>query len=230
MLITSAPYRHQISSGSTLTQELATMEIITTPLVNGLSLLIARLDIGKCSPADSYDRLVNALTTFCETKLRYPSHADEIVRKIIDIISLKLNEGIDILDLRAYGFAVAKHLLSDYRRKVVPEYLDDTAVIIETYGAQATSDYALKAEIDNECRLKCLQRLPPGQQDLLVRYYRGGLHCKDERENIAKDLDITPEALCNRIARIRKKLLRWRSEYSEDTKEFVMNDIMQPLL
>jgi RNA polymerase sigma factor (sigma-70 family) len=206
------------------------MEIITAPLVNGLSLLLARLDLGNCSPTDGYDHLINALTTFCEHKLRYPNHADEIVRKVIDIISLKLNDGIDILDLRAYGFAVAKHLLSDYRRKALPEYLDDTTAIIENYGMQMTPNYALQAEIDDECRLKCLQRLPSEQRDLLMRYYRGGLHCKDERENIAKDLDITPEALCNRIARIRKKLLRWRSEYRENTKECVMNGTMQLML
>jgi RNA polymerase sigma factor (sigma-70 family) len=206
------------------------MEILTTPLGNGLSLLLARLDLDKCSRNDSYDRLVTTLTIYCERKLRYPNHAEEIVRKVIDIISLKLNEGINILDLRVYGFAVAKHLLSDYRRKVLPEYLDDTAMIIENYRTQTTPDYALQAEIDDECRLKCLQRLPPEQRDLLMRYYRGGLHCKDERENIAKDLDITPAALCNRITRIRKKLVRWRSEYSEGTKGFVMNGIMQPLL
>lgn len=188
------------------------MQHASIPPVKGLALLLEHLDPDQRSTASKYEHLVNTLTTFCEHRLKSPVHADDIVRRTVDILSLKLSEGEPIANLRAYAFAVARHLLSDYRKTKHPEYLDEAIVNIECRNNPAGDD-AMERELMDECRWKCLQSLPQSQRDLITRYYREGLHCKSARMQMAEELNITPEALANRISRIRKKLIQRQSRY-----------------
>lgn len=173
---------------------------------SGLQMLLERLDGDHLCAGRKYRDLTVTLSLFCERRMRRPADADDIVRRTIDIVAAKLAGGNDILNLRAYSFAVARHLLRDYRKRVLPEHIDEhLARTLKCTRHLAQVEY-LEKEAKDECRQRCLNSLPTEQRDLILKYYHRGLHCKPYREQMARELEINIEALNNRISRIRKKL------------------------
>lgn len=174
--------------------------------LDGFDILLERLDQDDLRAGCKYRNLIRILLGFCEQQMRYPAYADDIVRRTIDIVVEKLAGGRNILNLNAYSFAVARHLLSDYRKRLLPEYIDDNLTHTLKCNRHLAQIDSIGKEIMEECREKCLQSLPDEQRNLIVKYYERGLHCKVYREEMARNLGISVEALNNRISRIRKKL------------------------
>jgi DNA-directed RNA polymerase specialized sigma24 family protein len=66
-----------------------------------------------------------------------------------------------------------------------------------------------EAEPEDEQRLSCLNRclgqLPPGEKDLLLRYYQGGDNIRN-RKDLCRERDTTINALRIQVHRVRRKL------------------------
>lgn len=182
---------------------MATRELLAP---DGFDLLLERLDRDHLQAGWKYRNLVGTLLGYCEQQMHYPAYADDIVRRTIDIVTEKLACGENILNLQAYSFAVARHLLSDHRKRLLPEYIDDSLTRTLKCNRQLVQIDSIEKEVREECRERCLQSLPIEQRDLIVKYYERGLHSKAYREEMAANLGISVEALNNRISRIRKKL------------------------
>lgn len=174
--------------------------------LNGLQMLLERLDQDNLCAGRKYRDLIGMLLMFCEQQMHCPVYADDIVRRTIDIVAQKLSGGEDIINPRAYSVAVARHLLSDHRKRLIPEYIDDHLAHTLKCNRQLVQIDSIEKEVREECRQKCLESLPGEQRELIVKYYERGLHCKLYREEMARELNINVEALNNRISRIRKKL------------------------
>src|SRR5581483_9076614 len=131
--------------------------------------------------------------------------SDYLARTALDTVAVKLEQGEDIQNLQAYSFGVARNILNADRRKAMHESANELFARIpsdEGHGNQET----IAKEVEESCRHKCLQALPDEQRELIVRYYQNGLHSKTYRDQLARELNTTTDALCNRISRIKKKL------------------------
>ncbi|HXA84432.1 MAG TPA: sigma-70 family RNA polymerase sigma factor [Candidatus Dormibacteraeota bacterium] len=184
------------------------MENETSIGCSGLKMLLERLDSDDKRAAEKYCHLLVCLTSFCEQRTHYSHYADDIVIKAIEIVTSKLRDGESIKNPYAYSFAVTRNLVSDLNKKPLPLYLDHASISAVKCNRQRTERDAIESEIGEECRQRCLDDLPLQQRNLILRYYQQGLHCKDHREDLAKELCVSAEALSNRVARIRKKLSR----------------------
>jgi RNA polymerase sigma factor (sigma-70 family) len=176
--------------------------------LKGLQMFLKCLDQDDQCASRKYIHLTGILSIFCEQQIRSSAYADDIVARTVDIVAAKLSSGEDILNLYAYSFAVARHLLSDYRKRLIPEHIDDKLAQTLKCNRQLGEQDSVAKEIKEECHEKCLDSLPKEQRALITKYYERGLHCKLHREEMAIDLCINTEALNNRISRIRKKLTR----------------------
>jgi DNA-directed RNA polymerase specialized sigma24 family protein len=173
--------------------------------VHGLRMLLDRLDTENLRAAEKYYHLLGVLTLFLENRMGQALDSDDLARKTLDIVAEKLASGVDIKNIQAYSFAVAKNLLHAYRRRPVCESVEDQDVVVAGHSYPAIQETMIK-EIEEECRQKCLQSLDPDRRDLIMRYYQRGLHSKAYREELAQELSLSVEALGNRISRIKKKL------------------------
>ncbi len=173
---------------------------------SGLQMLLECLDRDNRRAAEKYCNLIVSLTGFCERRARCGPYADEIVIRTLEIVTSKLRKGESISNPHAYSFAVAKNLVSDFNKRTLPLSIDQISISEFKCNRLHVERDAIESEIGRECRWRCLERLPDKQRDLILRYYQGGLHCKDRREELAKELGTSVEALSNRVARVRKKL------------------------
>ena len=174
-------------------------------MANVLRLLLERLDPDSLRAAEKYYRLIGTLTLFIEHRTGRSADSDDLARQTLDIVAVKLAQGEEIQNIQAYSFGVARNVLTAYRRKAVHESMHEYLASTIRDDRQANRETVTK-EVEELCRQKCLQALPIDQRDLIVRYYRNGLHSKQYRDQLARELNITVEALCNRISRIKKKL------------------------
>jgi DNA-directed RNA polymerase specialized sigma24 family protein len=175
------------------------------PDEQGLRTLLDRLDCDLHCAAGKYYRLVGILTIFIENRATIDIDSDELARKALDIVAAKLAQGEDIQNVQAYSFGIARNLVSAQRRKSVPDPLDYSLVFSIRDDRQANFE-AIAKEVEEDCRRKCLELLPAERRDLIVRYYQTSLRSKHYREELARELSIGVEALCNRISRIKSKL------------------------
>jgi|SRR5579883_1316062 len=174
-------------------------------ITDGLRLLLDRLDPDNLRAAGKYYRLIGTLTLFIEHRIGSSADSDYLARTALDTVAAKLAQGEDIQNIQAYSFGVARNVLSAYRRKALQESANSYLAGM-IHGGEHTRRETIAKELEEGCRQKCLQALPEDQRDLIVRYYQNGLHSKTYRDSLAHELNITIEALCNRISRIKKKL------------------------
>lgn len=95
-----------------------------------------------------------------------------------------------------YFYGVAQKVHQEYlRRKPPPRTLP--------LGQSLTEE----TERDHKCLDQCLEQLPQRNRELVTRYYQGEKRRKiSNRQQIAKDLGITLDALRIRAHRVRKQL------------------------
>ena len=64
-------------------------------------------------------------------------------------------------------------------------------------------------EREDQCLEKCLVALPPQEKDIVVRYFGGdGAERREERKKLARELNLTANALRIQAHRLRKKTLQ----------------------
>lgn len=155
--------------------------------------LLARLHPDREQAGEMYEELRLKLVKFFTWK-NCPEgelHADEV----FDRIARRLDEGIEVQNVNAYAYQVARFVvLEQYRQPVIEELPPPEA----------------EAEPENprmDCLEECLTTLPEPDRVLILSYYegQGGEKIKN-RKQLAGKLGITMTAIKIRACRLRNKL------------------------
>ena len=145
-----------------------------------------------------YEEMRRKLARFFEWRGCTPAedHADEV----LDRVARRLSEGLEILNVGAYCYGIARMLLHE-----VSARLDRQRVAARDLARVA----AKPAEDDAEmtCLERCLERLDPESRVLILEYYEGERRDRQQhRREMADRLGIGANALRIRLHRIRREL------------------------
>jgi DNA-directed RNA polymerase specialized sigma24 family protein len=163
--------------------------------------LLARLNDDPALAGEEYEKLRNRLIYFFERKgCRIPA---ELGDETINRIARKIEEGHEIKDLFKFSSGVA--------RLVLLEHWDDPKREWDQLDEKLSSPGFNDREFDDrefddhqlECMRKCLRTLSTEERDLIVK------NCtlnKRGKEELAKALGVTINALRLRVFRIRTRL------------------------
>lgn len=133
---------------------------------------------------------------------------EQLADQTIDRLARRVAEGAEIADWKAYAAGIArlvhKEHLSALKRE--GEVLREIARMhpadsLENESASSAERTARDLEV-------CLQRFTGAQRDQILRYYEGDYGRRVEnRRHLAGELALAPNALRNRMLRLRKLLV-----------------------
>ncbi len=170
--------------------------------------LLALLLPDREQAGHKYEEIRRALTHFFAR--RAITEPEVCADRVFEIVQQKIAEGVEIEDVRKYFWGIAKNVWLRQREcqhplSELPEEPDRDKRL-----SLPAPQLVTQAEADEEsylkCKKACLQALPSDERELIVAYCRGRKRDKEGREELAKKLDITVNALTTRISRIRLKL------------------------
>lgn len=135
--------------------------------------------------------------------------AEHLADEVIDRVAIGLNKIVDTYEgdpaLYFYGFVQYVHLEHLRKRPAVK--------------ASPPTTPPEELEREDECLQQCMEPLPAGDRQLVLRYHQHEKHAKiDDRRKMAAELGITVSGLRTRIHRIclpLEKCLRECLEHSE---------------
>jgi DNA-directed RNA polymerase specialized sigma24 family protein len=169
-----------------------------------LDRLLTALGGDRAAAATQYERLRLRLIRFFEwEKSPLPDQdADETLNRV----ARRLSEGAEIKSIVAFALGVARFVLRE--RQAQTQRLERA---LEEMAATAGSTSAAPSETDSRllaCFRSCFARLPEESRALLRRYY-GGADSERIRNRaaLARESGVEPNALRNRVFRIREKLM-----------------------
>lgn len=164
--------------------------------------LLASLDANREQAGREYERVRLKLIKYFEWRgAAFPEgEADETINRV----ARKIEEGVEVSNLSAYFYGVARLVLVEARkgrekeleafRQVPPIEMHASAEDLDAVRRQACLDI-------------CLQRLPEESRTLIIEYYQDEKSKKIEiRKNLASRLSIPLNALRIRALRIRASL------------------------
>ena len=166
--------------------------------------LLAALHPDRHSASEEYERLRGRLVRFFEWQGAFDS--EQLADTSLDRLAMKLHRGEQILDLRNYLHGIARMVLREWRnQRQRREMLMDRA-------ARGLSEAAPEAESEElyQALEQTLAELPAAQRALMLRYYSAGSHAEQValRLRMADEIGISPNALRNRMLRLRVELER----------------------
>ncbi len=129
-------------------------------------------------------------------------HADETINRV----AKRLGDGEEVKDTGAYFYGVARLVL----REVVAERSRRARAVEEFERHERRM--AAEGDRDREraamdCLSRCLERMPPESRAFIVRYYEGDRSRRIEnRQRMARELDLPLNAVRNRALRLREKI------------------------
>jgi len=157
--------------------------------------LLAWLDPDREEAGRKYEfirrRLIKIFT--CRGRPDAEELADETINRVI----LKAPDVVKEYagDPALYFYGVAQKILLESLRKRPPLFVPPPTARTE------------EIEQEHECLERCLERLPPGNCELVLEYYRNDKRAKiNHRKELAERLGIAPNALRIRAHRIRALL------------------------
>jgi len=165
------------------------------------SRLLARLNADPMLAGEEYEKLRARLIYFFERKgCRIPT---ELSDETINRIARKVEEGLEIEDVFKFSYGVARLVLLEHWRDPKREWDQLDQRLSSPKSNQEFYEHRL------ECMEKCLQALQPEERDLIVK------NCvldKEGKEELARSLGLTINALRIRAFRIRTKLHECREK------------------
>ena len=157
--------------------------------------LLARLNADPALAGEEYENLRARLIYFFERKgCRIPA---ELSDETIDRVARKVGEGLEIEDVFKFSYGVARLVLLEHWNDPKREWDQLDERLPSPRSNREYDDCRL------ECMEKCLQALPPKDRDLIVK------NCtldKKGKEELARSLKVTINALRIKVFRIRTKL------------------------
>jgi DNA-directed RNA polymerase specialized sigma24 family protein len=170
----------------------------------GFSRLLARLDPDPERAGEEYERLRLTLEKFFDWRGAWPP--EECADETLDRLARKLEDEVDIHDVRSYAHGIARLVLLEWQRR---------PALVSLAGDPRAARLAAPLTIDDEderfqdCFNRCLGQLPPESRALVVEYYVAERRAKIEnRRRLARSFGITESALRNRMQRVRGRLER----------------------
>lgn len=178
------------------------MKQVITP--QAFTKLLERLGDDRDISGEKYENLRNVLTRFFEW--RGAPFPDERTDETLDRVARKLDEGVEIRNLKAYCHEVARLVYLESlrsgdakRTQLDGEHLDGVE-----HSARDGSD---EKEMWLSCLDECLDKLDTDSRELITEYYRDGESVRiDHRKALAARFGLRRDALANRAQRIRTKL------------------------
>ena len=159
--------------------------------------LLRALDPDPERAAHRYEELRRKLARFFEWRGASPAeeHADEV----LDRVARRLDEGLEIANVGAYGYGIARLLLHEIAARLDRQ---------RTAAAQMTAPAPEAGEeAEMTCLDQCLARLDAEARALILEYYEGERGDRQaHRRRMAERLGIAPNALRIRLHRIRRTL------------------------
>jgi DNA-directed RNA polymerase specialized sigma24 family protein len=174
--------------------------------------LLAWLDEGVCTEGDRYLEIRRRLVQYFDR--RGCLSADELADETLNRAARKLAEvgHIENVAPAQYCYVLARFVFLEYIRRPGQKdsEFDDTARIEGVAGLSFRPDVESAGET-RERGLgslgRCLEKLPPADQRLILEYYQGDKREKiDRRSKLAELHGLTLNALSVRACRIRNKL------------------------
>ena len=166
--------------------------------------LLLSLDADRERAGEKYEDVRRTLIRFFEWRgAPFPEeHADEVLNRV----SRRLTEGVEIRNVGAYCYEVARLIFlettkgADARREPLYSLKSEPAAP-DAAGAAAEKEQRLA------CLEECLRALPAESAELILEYYRyEGRGQIERRKSLAKGLGLRRDALANRAQRLRDKL------------------------
>jgi DNA-directed RNA polymerase specialized sigma24 family protein len=176
--------------------------LLGRPALQGL---LSLLDADEVRAAQHYERLRDKLIVFFSG--RRCAEPEDRADETLDRIGRRIEEGEQIADVTRYAYGVAR-LVAMESVKRVRRRTHLLARLASSSDAGRGDDFAgANASDAMACIRRCRDRLPPEDQDLILRYYdSAGRDQHAERRQLAAGLDLSPAALRLRAFRIRRVL------------------------
>lgn len=159
-------------------------------------------------PGDHYSALIQELRGFLTSMTGDSDVADDIVGEVMEAVYDARAKGVVIGNLHAWSFIVARRrFLAFLRRRQRRMPLSDGDVAeVGTEDSGRTDALAGLVRDEDLSRLRlCLVNLPAEDCDFILRAYGEGKN-PALRAILAKDYDLSPNALYKRMQRIRDLL------------------------
>jgi DNA-directed RNA polymerase specialized sigma24 family protein len=157
--------------------------------------LLARLNADPLLAGEEYEKLRTRLMYFFERRnCRVPA---ELSDETINRVARKVEEGVQINDVFKFSYGVARLVLLEHWNDPKREWDQLDERLSSSKSDREPDEHSL------ECMEKCLQALPLEERDLIVN------NCiidKKGKEDLARSLGLTLNALRIRVFRIRTKL------------------------
>ncbi len=166
--------------------------------------LLNCLDTDRERAGEKYEDLRRTLIRFFEWRgAPYPEeHADEAFNRI----GRRLSEGIEIKNLSAYSYEVARLVFLEATKGIDSQRLSLESVKVDPVASKLTENVADK-ELRLTCLEDCLRTLPGESAELLLEYYRYEKRGQVAgRRALADRFGVRRDALANRVQRLRDKL------------------------
>lgn len=166
--------------------------------------LLAHLDADRERAGEQYEHLRRTLIRYFEWRAapQPEVHTDAT----FDRVARRLAEGLEIKNLGAYCYEVARLILLETTKH--PE--SRQTPLTDHWLPPQTADDGSEAEahaLRLACLTECLKALPIENRDLIVAYYDTEQQTRIvQRQQLALRLGLQREALANRAQRLRDKL------------------------
>ena len=164
-------------------------------------MLLARLDQDRSLAGEKYEAVRRKLTKFF---VWWGSESPEDqADETIDRVVRRISEGEEIENLNGYFCGVARLVF----KESLKDQLRKRSRLEHTARNEVRMDDSIEREARVECYDKCLNSLPPGSRELVLRYYQQeGDNKADQRRALAVEMGIPMNLLRIRAFRIRKRL------------------------
>jgi DNA-directed RNA polymerase specialized sigma24 family protein len=159
--------------------------------------LLRSFDADPDRAAQRYEEMRRKLSRFFEWRGCSPAeeHADEV----LDRVARRLDEGLQILNVAAYCYGIARLLLHEVAARLERQR---TAL-----GELAKVPEAESRDAEMTCLERCLGEIDAEARSLILEYYEGERRDRQaHRREMAERLGIAPNALRIRLHRIRRSL------------------------
>jgi DNA-directed RNA polymerase specialized sigma24 family protein len=166
--------------------------------------LLNRLDADRERAGEKYEDLRRTLVRFFEW--RAAPFPEEETDETFNRIARKLDEGIEIVNLRGYCHQVARLVCLEAFKGHESRRAPFEEIKLEAIATDTTDETAEK-EQRLTCLDDCLRVLPVESRELITEYYSDAKRGRiDRRQALANSLGLRRDALANRAQRVRDKL------------------------
>ena len=136
------------------------------------------------------------------------SEAEDLADETINRVTLKVTQIRERYegDPALYFYAVAKKIFLEYTTKGAAAIKVSAGAAPEPRAAPQPTDEQDKAEHEDECLTRCLEKLPERNRELVMRYYQSSVGPRANRGELARQMGATVNAVRIRAHRIRATL------------------------